>query len=119
MEGFKAMTTAPAIPKYFQLLVSAEAGYPPGAEPGVVCKYCGAEMKPDWKAKDKAWDTLTPAAMASLSRGLDLFRLPSGGSVYVSDRMKNAIELLGATNVSFRAYPAPPTKEKKQRSKLR
>lgn len=119
MQNFKASKGVPIVPPYFQLLVSAEADRPPGAEPGQVCELCGEEKDPDWAAKDKAWKNLTAGLIASLSKGLDLFRIPQSGAVIVSDRLKTAMEGMGATNVCFRTFPAEPMKDRKRRSKQR
>ncbi len=119
MQNFKTAKAVPSVPAYFQLLVSAEADCPPGAEPGQVCKLCGEEKNPDWAARDKAWKNLTAGLMASLSKGLDLFRIPQRGTVFVSDRVKTAMEGIGATNVCFRAFPPEPMKVPKRKSKLR
>jgi hypothetical protein len=90
-----------------------------GAEPGQVCKLCGDEKDPDGAAKDKAWKNLTAGLIASLSKGLDLFRIPQSGTVFVSDRVKTAMEGMDAINVCFRAFPPEPMKYRKRRSKLR
>ena len=119
MQEFKGTKNLSSLPAYCQLLVSAEADYPPGAKPRSVCRSCGEEKAPNWTAKDAAWKNLTPDLIASLAKGLDLFRIPERGTVFVTDRVKAALEGLGATNVSFKPFPPEPEVEQKRRSKLR
>jgi hypothetical protein len=119
MQEFKAAKSVPCVPAYYQLLVSAEAGHPPGAEPRSICVLCGEEKTPDWKAKDTAWKKLSSNLIASLSKGLDLFRIPESGTVFVGDRVKAVIEGLAATNVSFRPFPPEPVMKQKGKTKLR
>jgi hypothetical protein len=119
MQEFKVANTSPSVPTYYQMLVSAESDYPPGARPGSVCNTCGEEEAPDWRAKDIAWKNLTSRMVGSMTKGLDLFRIPERGTVYVSDRVKSVLETLGATNVSFRSFPPEPVTPRQRTSKTR
>lgn len=119
MQEFKGTKEVSSVPCYFQMLVSAESKYPPGAELESTCKTCGDEEKPNWRSKDAAWNSLTTERIATLSEGLDLFRIPERGTLYVTDRIKSALENLGATNVSFRPFPPEPVVGERRRPKLR
>jgi len=92
-------------PCYYQLLLSADANYLPGAKQRSTCEICGTEEKPNWKSKDEAWNSLTSERIASLAKGLEIFRIPERGTLYATDRIKSILEKLGATNVSFRPFP--------------
>ena len=119
MQVFKVSKTTATIPTYYQVLVSAEAHYPPGAEPRSLCDVCGEEERPNWKEIDTAWKNLTPSLIASLSEGLEVFRIPRRGTVFISNRAKAALEALAASNVSFRPFPSEPVVGLKRKSKLR
>jgi hypothetical protein len=116
MNDFKGAKNLPSMPPYYQLLVSAEADYPSGAEPHSMCDLCGEEKDANWKAKDTAWKNLTPELIASLSKGLNLFRIPQRGTVFVTDTLKEALEQLGATNVCFKPFPPEPIATPKRKS---
>jgi hypothetical protein len=105
LEEFIPVKKLPRI-SYFQVLISAEAEYPPGSEPSEVCDLCGEEIRPDWKAKEAAWKKLNNELIGSLAKGLDLFRMPGKGMVFVTDKLKTLLENeLSATNVRFRPFP--------------
>jgi hypothetical protein len=119
MQESKAGNPGPSMPPYYQLLVSAEAEFPPGTEHGQVCELCGDETAPNWRAKDAAWKNLSRDLVGSLSKGLDLFRIPERGMVFVSDRVKAVVERLRATNVCFSPFPPEAAAARKAPSSLR
>jgi hypothetical protein len=94
---------------YSQLFVTAHSGYPPGTEPGPACEVCGEALERDlkrWSSQKEAWKKLTPEILESVWDGSPIFRLSGQGStVLVTDPMKNRLEAIQATNVSFRVYP--------------
>jgi len=96
------------IPNYFQLIITAESAYPPGSEPKSFCDACGEPLGVDWGIIGNAWKNLSPEVIASIAGGLDIFRIRHHGGIYVTDRLKSALEAMGATNVCFTPFPRLP-----------
>lgn len=121
MDEFRVGSRPSGVSRYYQLLIMAEAKYPPGAEPGRVCDCCGQETRPNWNTKDAAWKKLTTETLVLISKGFCIFRIPERGTVYVNDEFKSAVEQLRATNVEFRAFPTPakPSPAGKRKRKQR
>lgn len=131
MDTYPARETA-GIGPYYQLLVIAQSGYPPGTEPGPSCPSCGEALEQDWKAENsmarqrsrrqqEAWDKLTTKDLEAAWNGDAIFRLAGRGSVLVANPLKVQLEEMGATNLSFREFPAPPppTLPKSRAARLR
>jgi len=125
MNDIKSSTARNSTFYYFQLLVCAESGYPPGTEPGPVCKVCGQERQ-DWKSESslsrkrwatqqKAWKELTHEVLLSVWKGSPIFRLAAQGTVLITDELKDRLQEIGATNVVFKEYPAPQPAARKRR----
>ena len=87
------------VPRYFELCVYGRSAPPPGREVRKVCPACG---DPDF-----GWAPSRNLVMTeSMWTGLDLFVLETTGYFLVTDRFKEAVEKLRATNVSFAPFPA-------------
>ena len=86
------------IPQYYELVVTAQSKYPPGAEPESTCELCGRE------AYDA--DARTLVMKPPMWNGQDVFFLATTLWIIITDRMKALLEPLRPTNVSFGAMPS-------------
>lgn len=85
-------------PKYFKLCVYGRSNPPPGRELKSVCSSCGNQ--------DFNWARSKFLIMnESMWTGLDVFILETTSIVLVTDRVKQALQKLGPTNVEFREFP--------------
>ncbi len=75
---------------YFELLVRADSRRVRGTEPSIVCKVCGCE---EW-CPPRQW-----SMEESLWTGTDLFFLAPTTMLVVTDRVKERLVEIGATNV--------------------
>jgi hypothetical protein len=75
---------------YFEMIVTADSARVKGTEPGFVCRVCGFEQ---W-SPPKRW-----LMEESLWRGTDVFCLTPTSDVVVTNRVKEFLVQIGATNV--------------------
>ncbi len=105
------------ITPYYQLLVLADSGYPPGTEPGPVCKVCGEALEQDWKsevskarqrwrAQEQAWKTLTHQTLRSVWSGSPIFYLASRATLLLTEDLKDQLQKITSTNVAYTKFPA-------------
>ena len=85
-----------AIGPYFELVIESESGYAPGALPLSACPGCGLETFPTTDARS--------VMVNSMWKGADIFFLASTLYIVVTDRVRQALQDLGATNVQFESF---------------
>ncbi|HYG35509.1 MAG TPA: hypothetical protein VEC99_12025 [Clostridia bacterium] len=107
MKEYKAAKVVSVGP-YYELVVLAQSGYPPGTEPGPVCRVCGESLRqaPEYYSlQRRAWDNLTPAVLESVWGGASIFRLVEKGTLLVVDELKKRLEEMRLSNICFREFP--------------
>ena len=92
------LTRTDTVGPYFELVIQSESGNAPGAEPRSVCSGCGREIFPDGDARFVMAD--------SMWKGADIFFLTSTLYIVVTDRVRQALQDLRATNVQFEPFEA-------------
>ena len=93
----RATTPASAIPSLFELVVTAESGRPPGAREFTTCECCGREQY------DREGRQLV--MLPDMWRGEDVFFLATTAHIVVTDRVRELLRNLGATNVRLTPLP--------------
>jgi len=92
------LTRTNSIGPYFELVIQSESGYAPGAEPLSICSGCGRETFPDTEARF--------VMVESMWKGADIFFLAGTLYIVVTDRVRQALQDLRATNVQFVSFEA-------------
>jgi len=83
---------------YFEIIIQSSSEYAPGVKSSF-CVECGYEILPE---EDR------PLVMSdSMWRGTDVFFLGETLFVGITDKMKLALDRLGATNVTFVPLEVP------------
>jgi hypothetical protein len=90
------LTRTDDIGPYFELVIESDSRYAPGALPLSVCSGCGRETFPETDARFVMAD--------SMWKGADIFFLASTLYILVTDRVRQALQDLGATNVRFQSF---------------
>lgn len=85
-----------AWPNYYCVTITEESGLPPGVDPATVCPECGRAMIP---ASGSSRRILFEPSMW---RGADVCRLATTALVIVTERVKQGLEHLAATNILFK-----------------
>ena len=81
---------------YYELIIESESDYAPTAEPTSVCSGCGRETFPETDARLVMVD--------SMWKGAEVFFLASTLYILVTDRVRQALEDLKATNICFKPF---------------
>jgi hypothetical protein len=81
------------LPAYSRLNVRQESALPADARDSPICPGCGRPKHPTREAR--------PAMTLSMWRGHNLFYLATTLNIVVTSRVREALEAIGATNVSF------------------
>lgn len=92
------LTHTDAIGPYFELVIQSESKYAPGALPLSACSGCGRETFPETDARFVMLD--------SMWKGADIFFLASTLYILATDRVRQALRALGATNVRLESLEA-------------
>jgi hypothetical protein len=83
---------------YYELVILTESDYPPGGKPVSICSGCGRETINN--------ETRKLIMLPSMWRGRDIFFLATTLYIVVTDRLRQGLRELGATNVEFQKYEA-------------
>ena len=94
-----AEAAGPHAPAYYELIVRAESGPPPGIEPVRYCASCGRRSFDHEKRR--------MVMLPEMWKGEQVFLLATTLWVVITDPVKQIIESVGATNVEFVSLDPP------------
>ncbi len=83
---------------YYELLIHAESGRPPGTDPALICEGCSRE----WFNPEQRKLVMLP----SMWRGAPIFFLATSLQIIVTDEFKQCLEGQTLTNVEFEPCPS-------------
>ena len=92
------LTRTDAISPFFELVIQSESKHAPAALPLSVCSACGRETFPKTDARFVMVD--------SMWNGADIFFRANTLDIVVTDRVRQTLHSLGATNVRFEPFEA-------------
>jgi len=94
-----AEAAGPHAPAYYELIVRAESGLPPGIEPVRYCGSCGR--------RSFDHETRRMVMLPEMWKGEQVFLLATTLWIVITDPVKQIIEGAGTTNVEFVSLDAP------------